>query len=61
MKRAYDAGMLDKNWIENYCMNGGKNCVRKRKFEQEGYISPDYILPNGEVDKKLMEWVTGKS
>ena len=60
MKRAYDAGMLDKKWINVYCMNGGQGCVRKRKFEEEGYVSPDYVLPDGTVDEKLKMWVTEK-
>jgi len=53
MKRAYDKGLIDKKWVENYCWVGGKNCVRKKKFEEEGYISPDYILPDGTEDPKL--------
>jgi hypothetical protein len=48
MKRAYD-----KKWIEEYCWNGGKGCVRKKRFEGEGYISPDYVLPDGTVNKNL--------
>jgi len=60
MKRAYDAGMLDKKWIDEYCMNGGQGCVRKKRFEEEGYVSPDYVLPDGTEDKKLKKWVTGK-
>ena len=57
MKRAFDAGMLDKKWIDDYCMNDGKNCVRKKRFENEGYVSPDYVLPNGMVDEKLHTWL----
>jgi len=53
MKRAYDKGLLDKKWIEEYCWNGGEGCVRKKRFEGEGYISPDYVLPNGTVDENL--------
>ncbi|MFO8089165.1 MAG: hypothetical protein R6U13_04955 [Desulfatiglandaceae bacterium] len=60
MKRAYDAGMLDKKWIDDYCMNSGKGCVRKKRFEEEGYVSPDYVLPDGTVDEKLKKWVTEK-
>jgi hypothetical protein len=55
MKRAYDKGLLDKSWIDNYCLNGGKDCVRKRRFETEGYVSPDYVLPDGRVDALLKE------
>ena len=59
MKRAYDQGLLDKVWIENYCWKGGEGCVRKKRFEQEGYVSPDYVLPDGTVDERLKKWVTG--
>jgi len=60
MKRAFDAGLLDRKWIEDYCLNGGKGCVRKRRFETEGYVSPDYVLPDGTVDPKLKQWVEGR-
>ena len=55
MKRAYDKGLIDKKWVENYCWNEGKNCVRKQRFEKEGFISPDYILPDGTEGPKLKE------
>jgi len=60
MKRAYDAGMLDRQWIDDYCFSGGKGCVRKQRFEREGYVSPDYVLPDGSVDEKLKQWLSGK-
>jgi len=53
MKRAYDSGMLDRKWIDDYCMKGGQGCVRKKRFEEEGYVSPDYVLPDGTVDERL--------
>ena len=53
MKKAYDKGLLEKKWIEEYCWNGGNDCVRKRKFEGEGYVSPDYVLPDGTIDGNL--------
>ncbi len=56
MKRVYDLGLIDKKWVENYCWNGGENCVRKKRFEKEGYISPDYILPDGAEDPKLKKY-----
>ena len=60
MKRAYDSGMLDKKWIDEYCMNGGRGCIRKKKFEEEGYVSPDYVLPDRTVDENLKKWIIGK-
>ena len=53
MKRAHDAGRLDKHWIDDYCFNGGKNCVRKKRWEGEGYVSPGWVLPDGSVDEDL--------
>ncbi len=32
----------------------------KPRFEAEGYVSPDYVLPDGTVDENLMKWLTGK-
>ncbi len=61
MKRAYDQGLLDKEWVENYCWNSGKGCVRKRRFEEEGYVSPDYVLPDGKIDEKLKKLVEDKA
>ncbi len=60
MKRAYDSGMLDIKWIRDYCWKEGSGCVRKKRFETEGYVSPDYVLPDGTVDEKLKQWVLGK-
>ncbi len=47
IKRAYDKGLIEKRWVEDYCWNGGKDCIRKQRFEKEGYVSPDYVLPDG--------------
>lgn len=61
MKRAYDNGMLDKKWIDDYCMSGGQGCIRKKRFETEGYVSPDYVLPDGTVDEKLRQIIENRS
>ncbi len=58
VKRACDAGLIDIKWVQDYCWQDGKGCVRKKRFEEEGYVSPDYVLPDGnisEVVKKYME------
>ena len=57
MKRAFDQGKLERKWIEDYCWSGGEGCVRKKRFEEEGYVSPDYVLPDGTVDEDLKEWL----
>ena len=52
MKRFYEEGKLDKKWIENYCFNNGKNCIRYGLEEREIY-HPDNMLPNGEINNGL--------
>jgi len=53
IKRAYQTGKIDQKWVKDYCWNNGKKCIRKKRFEQENYISPDYVMPDGSIDKKL--------
>ena len=57
VKRAYDLGLIDRSWVENYCWNGGHSCVRKEKFEREGYVSPDYVLPDGTVSDRVKRYL----
>jgi hypothetical protein len=52
MKRFYESGKLDKKWIEHYCMDEWQNCVRY-EMEEKGLYHPDWMLPNGKLDKKL--------
>jgi len=56
VKRAYDLGLIDERWVRDYCLNGGDGCVRKRRFENEGYVSPDYILPDGSVSEAVKKY-----
>ncbi len=60
MKRAFDKGLIDRDWIDDYCMNGGQNCIRKLHFEKDGYVSPDYVLPDGNEDPKLKQIIMEK-
>jgi len=60
VKRAHDLGLIDGKWVENYCRNGGKGCVRKEKFEREGYVSPDYVLPDGTVSERVKNYMERK-
>ncbi len=53
VKRAYDLGLIDKKWVENYCWKDGRGCVRKKRFKEEGYVSPDYVLPDGSVNERV--------
>jgi hypothetical protein len=60
IKRACDEGKVDKKWVENYCWNEGKDCLRKKRFEEEGYVSPDYVLPDGAIDRTLKKYFEQK-
>ena len=53
VKRAHDLGLIDKKWVEGYCLAGGRGCVRKKRFEEEGYVSPDYVLPDGTISEAV--------
>ena len=52
MKRYYEKGVLEKKWIEEYCRGNWSKCVRY-KLEENGIYHPDWMLPDGSVDKNL--------
>jgi hypothetical protein len=60
VKRAYDLGLIDKKWVEKYCWNGGEGCMRKKRFEEQGYVSPDYVLPDGTISERVKRYLRQK-
>jgi len=60
VKRAYDLGLIEKKWVEEYCLNSGTGCVRKKRFEEDGYVSPDYVLPDGSVSERVKNYLEGR-
>jgi hypothetical protein len=52
MKRFYEAGKIDKKWVENYCHGGNKSCQRYQ-MEERGEYHPDNMLPDGSIDQSL--------
>ena len=54
MKRFYDAGRLDRVWIDRYCKGDWENCVRYH-MEEDGVPHPDCMLPDGTIDRSLLE------
>jgi len=60
VKRACDLGLIEKKWVEEYCWKSGAGCVRKKRFEEEGYVSPDYVLPNGAVSERIKNYLESK-
>ena len=54
MKRFYEAGRLERKWIELYCKGDRKSCVRYEK-EEQGRYHPDWMLPDGSLDVSLKE------
>ena len=53
IKRFYEQGMLEKEWIEEYCLRGGANC-RRYEMEEKGLYHPDNMLPSGEIEESLI-------
>ncbi len=60
VKRACDLGLIDKKWVEDYCLAGGSGCVRKKRFEKEGYVSPDYVLPDGTISEAVKKYMQNR-
>jgi len=54
MKRFYEAGRLEKKWVELYCRGDWGNCIRY-KMEEQGHYHPDWMLPDGSLDENLRE------
>jgi len=53
MKRFYESGKLHAKWVENYCHGNWEACVRYQ-MEERGEPHSDNMLPNGEMDEKLV-------
>ncbi|MHA1341261.1 MAG: uracil-DNA glycosylase [Promethearchaeota archaeon] len=51
-----EKGLIDKKWVNNFCLIGNKNCVRY-KMEEKGQYHPDNMLPNGKIDLRLPEHI----
>lgn len=54
MKRFYQAGRIDKYWIETYCNGNNTECVRYQ-MEERGEYHPDLMLPDGTCDESLKD------
>ncbi|RLF28194.1 MAG: uracil-DNA glycosylase [Thermoplasmata archaeon] len=52
MKRFYDAGRLNKKWVELYCRGDWESC-RRYQLEERGIPHPDNMLPDGSIDELL--------
>ena len=58
MKRFYEEGKLDKRWIELYCKGDWRSCIRYQ-MEERGQYHPDWMLPDGSLNKGLEKEVRG--
>ncbi|MBN2030219.1 uracil-DNA glycosylase [bacterium] len=52
MKWYYEAGHLERKWIELYCRGDWESCVRY-EMEEQGHDHPDWMLPDGSLDVGL--------
>ena len=37
--------------MQDYCWQSGKGRIRKKRFEEEDYVSPDYVFPEGSTSE----------
>ena len=54
MKRFYEEGRLDREWIELYCKGDWQSCIRYY-MEENGKPHPDWMLPDGSFDERLKQ------
>ena len=54
LKRYYEAGKLDKKWVELYCKGDWESCLRYH-MEEKGEPHPDWMLPDGSIDESLRD------
>jgi len=54
IKRFWEEGKLGSKWVEEYCKGYWNKCKRY-KIVEEGGLCPDNMLPNGKIDKSLLE------
>ena len=54
MKRYYEEGRLDAEWIRRFCKGDWRRCVRY-EMEESGRPHPDWMLPDGTIDTRLRE------
>jgi hypothetical protein len=52
MKRAYEAGKLEKRFIDEYCFGNWEACVRYQ-MESRGEPHPDHLRQDGVYDERL--------
>ncbi len=56
LKRFYEEGQLSEDWIDLYCKGDWEICIRY-KMEESGEPHPDWMLPDGSIDKRLRELI----
>ena len=42
------------------CWNGGRDCDKKRRYEGEGCVSLDYVLPDNSVSQTVKDYMEQK-
>jgi len=53
LRRFHEAGLLERTWIELYCKGLWHTCTRYQR-EENGEHNPDWMLPDGSLDERLM-------
>ena len=52
MKRFYEQGKIDIEWIDRYCKGDWESCIRYQMAKRRE-PHPDWMLPDGSIDEDL--------
>lgn len=55
IRRYYEMGKIERKWVELYCKGNWESCVRYQ-MEEKGEYHPDWMLPDGTIDKTLRNY-----
>lgn len=52
MKRFYEQGKIDIEWIDRFCKGDWESCIRYQMAKRRE-PHPDWMLPDGSIDENL--------
>jgi DNA polymerase len=58
LKQGYEKGVVEEHWILRFCKGNWQHCVRYQ-MEERGEYHPDWMLPDGTLNKELEEFFEG--
>ncbi|HOO39701.1 MAG TPA: uracil-DNA glycosylase [Deltaproteobacteria bacterium] len=55
MKWFTEQGLLDRKWVDHYCLGGNWNTCVRYHMDERGEYHPDNMLPDGSIDHTLKQ------